>query len=53
MVGFNADYVSGNIRLMDGELRDAAFFTRDNLPVIPDKLSMARMLIDNWVEGNA
>ena len=53
MVGFNADYVSGNIRLMDGELRDAAFFTRDNLPAIPDKLSMARMLIDNWVEGNA
>ncbi|MBR4997916.1 MAG: NAD(+) diphosphatase [Bacteroidaceae bacterium] len=53
MVGFNADYVSGDIRLIDGELRDAAFFTRDNLPAIPEKLSMARMLIDNWVEGNA
>ena len=53
MVGFNADYVSGDIQLIDGELRDAAFFTRDNLPAIPEKLSMARMLIDNWVEGNA
>lgn len=52
MVGFQADYVSGNIQLVDGELRDASFFRRDNLPPIPEKLSMARMLIDNWVEGN-
>lgn len=52
MVGFQADYVSGEIQLVDGELRDASFFRRDNLPPVPEKLSMARMLIDNWVEGN-
>ncbi len=51
MVGFHADYVSGDIALIDGELREAAFFTRDNLPTIPEKLSMARMLIDDWVSG--
>lgn len=49
MVGFHADYVSGDIALIDGELREAAFFRRDNLPTIPEKLSMARMLIDDWV----
>lgn len=49
MVGFHADYESGDIALIDGELREAAFFRRDNLPTIPEKLSMARMLIDDWV----
>lgn len=49
MVGYHADYAGGDIRLADGELRDAAFFRRDNLPTIPEKLSMARMLIDDWI----
>ena len=49
MVGFQADYVSGDITLIDGELKEAAFFTRDNLPPIPGKMSMARMLIDDWM----
>ena len=51
MIGFNADYAGGEIALHDGELRDAAFFTRDNLPAIPGKMSMARMLIDDWLEA--
>ena len=50
MIGFQADYVEGDIALRDGELRDAAFFTRDTIPAIPGKMSMARMLIDNWLE---
>jgi NAD+ diphosphatase len=49
MIGFHADYVSGEIALVDGELSEAAFFSRDNLPAIPDKMSMARMLIDDWL----
>ena len=52
MIGFHADYVSGNIALIDGELKDANFFDRDNLPPIPGKMSMARMLIDSWVKGS-
>lgn len=49
MIGFHADYAGGNICLADNELCDAKFFTPDNLPNIPEKLSMARMLIDDWV----
>ncbi len=49
MVGFNADYVSGEIKLQDSELAAGAWFSRDNLPQIPEKLSIARRLIDNWL----
>ena len=51
MVGFHADYVDGEIMLCDGELKDAAFFSRNNIPPIPGKMSMARMLIDDWLEN--
>ena len=46
MVGFIADYVSGTIRLQDEELSEGAFFTKDNLPELPRKLSLARKMID-------
>ncbi len=51
MVGFRADYAGGELVLRDGELRDAAFFSRDNIPAIPGKMSMARMLIDDWLDS--
>lgn len=51
MIGFHADYAEGELALRDGELRDAAFFTRDNIPAIPGKMSMACMLIDDWLKG--
>lgn len=51
MVGFNADYVSGNVSLQREELSAGSWFTKDNLPHIPEKLSIARMLLDNWLEG--
>lgn len=51
MVGYYADYKSGTIKLQDEELSTGAFFTRDNLPEIPQKLSIARKLIDAWIEG--
>ena len=50
MVGFNADYVSGEIKLQTSELARGAWFRKDNLPTIPEKLSIARMLIDAWLE---
>lgn len=50
MVGFNADYESGTIHLQESELTKAGWFDRDNLPTIPGKLSIARMLIDDWLE---
>ncbi len=51
MVGFNADYVSGEISLQREELSAGSWFTKDNLPHIPEKLSIARMLLDNWLSG--
>ena len=50
MVGFVADYVSGEIKLQDEELSSGAFYTKDNLPEIPRKLSLARKLIDWWLD---
>lgn len=51
MVGFNADYDEGTISLQRSELSAGGWFTRSNLPEIPDKLSIARRLIDNWLEN--
>lgn len=50
MVGFRADYVSGDIHLQRSELSKGAWFHRDNLPQIPEKLSIARKLIDSWLD---
>ena len=49
MVGFTADYADGDIRLQKEELTEGGWFTRDNMPPIPDKASIARMLIDDWL----
>ncbi len=51
MIGFTANYAAGVLKLQDEELSTGAFFTRDNLPEIPRKLSLARKLIDAWLEG--
>ncbi len=51
MVGFTADYESGEIKLQDDELSAGAFYSRENLPEIPRKLSIARRLIDWWLEN--
>ena len=50
MIGFTAEYESGSIKLQDEELNAGAFYTKDNLPEIPRKLSLARKLIDDWLE---
>lgn len=51
MVGFNAEYVSGDIHLQEEEIAKAGWFTHDNMPPIPEKLSIARQLIDNWLSN--
>ena len=50
MVGFNADYIDGDIQLQRSELSRGAWFHKDNLPIIPEKLSIARMILDNWLD---
>ena len=51
MVGFHADFVSGNIHLQHEELSTGGWFRADNLPHLPEKLSIARQLIDSWLEA--
>lgn len=49
MVGFFADYAGGEITIDSNEIVDAKWFQRDDLPLIPPGLSIARRLIDHWV----
>ncbi len=49
MVGFVADYESGELALQPGEIEDAGWFTVDTLPALPAPLSIARALIDDFI----
>lgn len=51
MVAFTAEYLSGEIVIDSEELMDAGWFTPENLPPIPEKISIARRLIDWFVEN--
>lgn len=53
MVGFTANYASGVINVSDGENVDVRWFTADSLPELPGKLSIARKLIDWFIEKQA
>jgi NAD+ diphosphatase len=50
MVGFTAEHAGGEIRIDPAEIVDAGWFTADDLPRIPDKVSIARRLIDWFIE---
>ncbi|KAA6350357.1 NADH pyrophosphatase [termite gut metagenome] len=50
MVGFIADYESGEIKLQNEELSFGAFYTKNNLPELPGKPSLAKKMIDWWIE---
>jgi NAD+ diphosphatase len=50
MIGFNARYAGGEIVLEDAEIGDAKWFTSDDMPQLPGKISIARRLIDDWME---
>ncbi|GIV79785.1 MAG: NADH pyrophosphatase [Litorilinea sp.] len=53
MIGFTATYAGGQIRLEDSEIAQADWFTADNLPQLPPKMSIARRLIDAFVARQA
>jgi NAD+ diphosphatase len=50
MIGFTAEYAGGEVTMDMKEIVDAQWFTADHLPTIPDKISIARKLIDWFVE---
>jgi NAD+ diphosphatase len=49
MIGFTAEWDSGEIVVDPSEIADAKWFSADALPTIPPPLSIARHLIDAWV----
>ncbi|MDL2277867.1 NAD(+) diphosphatase [Parabacteroides sp. OttesenSCG-928-G07] len=51
MVGFIADYVSGEINLQEDELISGAFYSKENLPLLPELPSLARQMIDWWLSS--
>lgn len=49
MVGFEAEWASGELCPDGVEIVDAGWYDRDDLPPIPPPMSIARDLIDRWV----
>ena len=50
MVGFTATYAGGEICVDQQEILEADWFEADKLPKIPGPYSIARRLIDNFIE---
>ena len=51
MIGFTADYESGEIKIDETEIVDAGWYDPDRLPTIPGKISIARELLDWYVNA--
>ncbi len=51
MIAFTADYAGGEIREDGEEIADAGWFPPENLPRVPGRISIARKLIDAFLEG--
>lgn len=49
MIGFTAAYIGGEIVIDDDEIEDAGWFSVRDLPVLPAKTTIARLLIDNFI----
>jgi len=50
MVGYTATFDSGEIKIDPIELEDAQWFSVDKLPKLPSKISIARLLIDDFIK---
>ncbi|MGB5051580.1 MAG: hypothetical protein WBO46_21720 [Caldilineaceae bacterium] len=50
MLGFTAKYTDGDFVLEEAEITEAGWFAPDALPLLPPPPSIARRLIDWFVE---
>jgi len=48
MMAFSATYITGTLRLQAQEVEHAAWFGKDNLPLLPPQRTIAYQLIDTW-----
>jgi NAD+ diphosphatase len=53
MVGFTAQYASGEICVDTNEVAEAAWFRYDAIPRVPPSLSIARKLIDAFIDTHS
>jgi len=53
MVGFTAEYRSGEIQVDGVEIVEADWFTRESLPPVPPHGTIARRIIDSLVSGTS
>ena len=49
MVGFRANYTGGDIVCEEGEIMDAGWYRKDDLPMIPPTISIAGKIIARWL----
>jgi NAD+ diphosphatase len=49
MIGFRCEWAGGEIAVDGVEIAEANWYSPDDLPAIPPKLSIARSLIDGWL----
>ena len=49
MIGFSSNYAGGEISIDNVEIEDAGWFSVHNLPLLPSKISIARLLIENFI----
>lgn len=50
MLGFQAHYGGGEIVCDGSEIAEARWFARDELPMVPPRMSIAGRLIEDWVQ---
>ena len=50
MVGFQAEYLDGELRPDPAELEDARWFGKEVLPLLPSPISIARWMMDAALE---
>ncbi len=49
MIGFTSRYLGGELVVDRGELEDARWFSRDNMPTLPSPISISRLLIEDFL----
>ncbi len=49
MIGFTAEYAGGELRFEEEEIEDAGWFSAEELPELPPRLSIARAMIEDFL----
>jgi NAD+ diphosphatase len=53
MIGFTAEYESGELTVDGQEITEAGWYDAGNLPELPGKMSIARKIIDRFIQNQS